>query len=127
MQLALSDPTVHLCCPTCGGKLPDSVSWDDATGVFMAGGVALSFSRLQRQIMSALWRARARGGYRDTRSLADAVYSDDPNGGPETTLSLTLTLSKLRRKLATVGWSISGGDTSVRRQGFRLIEVEVVA
>jgi len=130
MQLAIPDrvdPTIHPCCPTCGGKLPEGVSWDDANGVFTAGGIALTFSRFQRQIISALWRARSKGGYPDTRSLADAVYRDDPDGGPETTKSLEVILSKLRTKLAVVGWGISGGGTSVRRQGFRLVELRRAA
>jgi len=84
-------------CPTCGHDLdaPPSVA-------------SLASARLRpqdRKIVDALSRAYPRAVR--TSALVDALYGDDPNGGPEDPSQvIAVRIYTLRRLLPQFGWTV---------------------
>lgn len=58
------------------------------------------------RVVDALYRAKPR--MVAIEALIDQLYWDDPNGGPDNAAaSVVVMVSKLRRKLRTIGWTIT--------------------
>jgi hypothetical protein len=95
-------------CPTCGAPVPnDAFNFDEETRTFVANGVAVQFTERQSRVIGALWRARRRGGFDGLQLLADAVYGDDPDGGPENAANtMSATLWAIRKKLEPAGYTV---------------------
>lgn len=94
-------------CPCCGSALSDRVSLDDLPDHFTGN-------------MTAILRALRYGAALSINELCDAVYADDPEGGPEGAFdSVKATLTRFRPRLRALGWNVkaSGGPGS----RFRLI------
>jgi DNA-binding response OmpR family regulator len=87
-------------CPTCGQIVKDAPRIDEAIA-------ALRLVGIQKQIVLAL--ASARGRYLSLDELAQIVYLDDPEGGPETaSRSIYVQINKLRKKFNHWGARIEG-------------------
>lgn len=96
-------------CPCCGQVvMPDAIPGaEDGSPTF-------------RRIVAVLHRAG--GHWLPGVDLADAVYADDPDGGPETALStISVIIRRDRHRLR--GWRIEGRA----RHGYRLVPSEVDA
>ena len=98
-------------CHCCGAPLPD-----------------LPVDHLAAQvspIMAAVIRAVARRPGIGSARLADIVYADDPNGGPDfAVISVRTAICRENKKLAKSGWAVKA-DIGASR-GYRLVEVERV-
>jgi hypothetical protein len=88
------------CCPRCGQVIPP-------TGVF-------SNARIKRRIYEYVTR-HPEGVNR--RQIFDAVYGDDPDGGPENFNVISVHAKEMNKTLAKLGVRLasSGGPFSVYR------------
>ncbi|PSJ60766.1 winged helix-turn-helix domain-containing protein [Pseudaminobacter soli (ex Li et al. 2025)] len=87
----------HLHCPTCG----QPTRHDDLEGVIIDRGL----TRSQAEILRAIVGAKGRTVTHD--HILDALYRDDPDGGPEYARTIvTVFISQLRKKLAGTGIDI---------------------
>lgn len=96
------------CCPTCGAPLAhDAFNFDEETRTFVANGVAVRFSECESWVVGVLWNARRRGGFDGLEPLTDAVYSNDPDGGPESgSNTVSVMLWRIRKKLELAGYTV---------------------
>lgn len=90
-------------CPCCGRPVD--------TGALPVTALAeIPASRHERRILKALVSAYPRRVSGDF--LVEALYCDDPNGGPLRAVDVVrVTVTRLRAKLARVGWTIPHGGT----------------
>lgn len=85
-------------CPFCNSPLKEGTVPIEALP-------GLDVSPQRRRILDALVQSHPR--FLTISQLADAVYADDPDGGPEGAFNVTRTqISKLRRVLPPYGWQI---------------------
>jgi len=73
----------------------------------------------EARILRAIWRGK--GHPVKTERIFDAMYADDPDGGPSPTrmyLSFKVALCHMRKKLAGSGIAI---ETVGYRRGYRLV------
>lgn len=73
-----------------------------------------SLTPLEARVLGAIWRGRGMPVVADR--LFDAIYLDDPDGGPPPTqqyLALKVALSHIRRKLR-------GSGISIEHEGYKL-------
>lgn len=99
-------------CPCCGYKLGNV----DASNI----GKLLKLTRKERAIYDAL--AVRFGKMVSRNELAESVYGDDPRGRPDDPFTcISVTLARLRPKLAAVGISVEGvrGHGGGRRMVWR--------
>lgn len=104
-------------CPCCRQPLPPDgkTNWDVGTRTFIGNGVAVRFTDKEAQIVDALWRRRNRP-FNNKREMADTVYADDPDGGPEDADNLmSVFVCRIRPKLAAVGWGITKNQGRPKR------------
>jgi len=97
-------PICH--CPTCGAPLADAIRWEAETRTFRANGVAARFTKSEAKIFDAIWSYKRNGGIPDLSKLAQIVYSDDIDGGPEYLSSLSVLIMRIRKKLKGTGFNI---------------------
>ena len=100
--------------------MSDQASWNLADRAFVANGVAVRFTKTEARIIDVLWRRRAQGGVPDLETLAQLVYADDPDGGPDNWNTLSVLLLKVRRKLEGTGFAIPHAYGRPRI-GFRIV------
>ncbi|QYA11711.1 hypothetical protein [Rhizobium sp. AB2/73] len=97
-------------CPVCGSEI-DSPSLETVVDVH-------GLTQMEASVLSAVWLA---GGPAMTEAIFDAMYQDDPDGGPTLTnmyLALRRSLAGINAKLAVAGiWIEKAGY----RQGYRLV------
>lgn len=108
-----ADPT--MICPCCRRPFEDDWVPIDALPAIFRGRVQ---SALLRHLIEHL------GSPRSVRQIAAAVYSDDPDGGPEfAEQSVQVMVSTMRRKMreSAVGWTIHGKCG----QGYMLVRAPV--
>jgi hypothetical protein len=92
-------------CPCCHREIPGRELQVDA---FTGGPI-------MRRILQKLQATRDPV---PVRTLADFVYADDPNGGPEgAENSIRTTICRMNKRLRSDGWQIKGHKG---RGGFRL-------
>ncbi len=99
-------------CPSCGQTMHAGRAPIEA---LEAAPLTIS----ERRLVQALARIYPRGTTK--AHLVDALYVDDPNGGPETaSLVVAVHLTRLRKKLPSYGWTIpsvrwdAGGQSRYR-------------
>jgi hypothetical protein len=97
-------------CPLCGApaRMP---TFEQLTEAGRIGG-------MERSILEAVWRAR--GLPVPTQRIFDAMYADDPDGGPSLARmyrALDASLARLQRQLSGTGVTVRRDS---RRKGFRL-------
>lgn len=86
------------CCPTCGQALPTGTVPIEALLDIRAEGTML-------KIIEELIRAYPRRV--SIANIVDALYGDDPNGGPDDPRAvIRVLISRLRPILAGYGWTI---------------------
>lgn len=98
-------------CPCCGAAV-------DAPSMEMLVDVC-SISADQEVVLSAIWRGK--GMAVPTSRIFDAMYADDPDGGPSALKmynALKLRLHKLRQKLEGTGVRIEAVGS---RRGYRIV------
>ena len=96
-------------CPTCGHTIHKGPAPSKAL-------VDAQLSPQEQRIVAALVSAYPRR--LSIGSLMDAVYFDDPQGGPECAReSVSMTLSRLRAKLPIYGWTIPPNIGSAGQYG----------
>jgi hypothetical protein len=107
-----------ICCPLCGGSLA-------AGRVPVEALVELNVSEQQRRILEELVRAFPRSVPKT--SLIDALYFDDPDGGPDNPRNvLSQQLSRIRAALHPYGWSLSNAQRDGSNYGrVRLVKLEL--
>lgn len=98
-------------CPCCGAEM------------HTPGLSALRYIRvttLQRQVLDVLINAFPRT--LSTRQIADRVYADDPNGGPDKAEGcIEVSLYRIRKVIKHVGWT---AGTSGPHGGIGLRQIE---
>lgn len=104
-----------LCCPTCGHAVEE---------VPIKALADARFSRTQRKILAALAKSFPRD--MSLRSLVEDVYAEDPSGGPDNASRVIFVLvSRLRRTLPDLGWTIPKNNTGSGNHGrYRLQKIE---
>jgi hypothetical protein len=98
-------------CPCCGQRV-------EAPTLGMVMEVA-GVGTIEASILEAVWRGRGRSV--PTQRIFDAMYADDPNGGPSQTemyKRFKFGLHRLRQKL--IGTGISVENVGYQR-GYRLV------
>jgi DNA-binding response OmpR family regulator len=110
------------CCPTCGHELLDQFAWDLDERTFVAGGVAVRFTKFQAKLFDAIWRMRFKGGIRDREHFMSLVYGDDPDGGSEAFTVISVHVAHVREKLIPTGHTLTLNFGSPRR-GWRLVKI----
>lgn len=101
-------------CPCCGGTLASPPSAEEVMALqFYAIEHNVPFSDIQKNIVNAMLRKYPTRISLET--LVDYAYSDRIDGGPLFAKeSVMVSISKLRKKLAPLGWTIKndGGGRS---------------
>lgn len=104
--------TIH--CPCCNQLIPSAFAPIEALE-------AAPWTRSERRIVEALAKAYPRAIGIDT--LIDALYFDDPNGGPDTGyLVPAQMLVRIRRKIGAYGWVVPKSPTGRGSQGSYRLE-----
>lgn len=87
------------CCPTCGQALPSAE-------IAVEGLLHLpTLTEQERRAVRLLIQTYPRPASRE--SLIDALWGDDPEGGPDDIAPrLRVVLHHIRRKIAAMGWMI---------------------
>jgi len=100
--MTLSYYASDVVCPCCGSRLPIAGQlYVHAAGQYaFRKGRRTYLTRTELRILQALMAAT---GPLDARRLAEAVYFDDPAGGPQNYNSVKCTMTKLRKKLSPLG------------------------
>lgn len=101
----------EITCPCCGASVA-SPSLEVLVDV-------LAISKDQEAVLSAIWRGK--GMAVSTQRIFDAMYADDPDGGPSPERmynALKLRLHKLRGKLEGTGIRI---EAVGYRRGYRIV------
>lgn len=105
------------CCPTCGAATESAMPVNSLAD--------LQLGSVEREIVAALVSVFPR--HMLTERLADRVYADHPDGGPETGgRSLQVTICRLRKRLQPYGWTIPKGRSGPGSPGYRLAMTEAV-
>lgn len=112
--------TSQFTCPCCRGFIGEAAPLSFARDAVVGG--------LQLKIFDEL--SARKGRSLRMSELIDRCYADDPNGGPEDPAnSITVTIFKLRKRLAPLGWEIErlGGGGRGNNDGafYRLTPAEV--
>lgn len=97
-------------CPCCGGAITAPMSVDGLLG--------LPHSPLERRILSAIVAAYPE--HVEKPELINAMYWDDPNGGPDDAARTTdVHVYRINRRIAKHGWQIvamfGNGTRALRR------------
>lgn len=91
------------CCPTCGREFAPEID---------VGGT------VRQRVFDTIARHTARGGI-GRRELVDAIYADDPNGGPDTDKCVTVHVYHINQLFKKRGLSLrirsTGGIGAVYR------------
>lgn len=101
----------EIACPCCGAIVA-------APSLEMLVDV-LAISKDQEAVLSAIWRGK--GMAVSTQRIFDAMYADDPDGGPSPERmynALKLRLHKLREKLEGTGIKV---EAVGYRRGYRIV------
>lgn len=91
---------MSVCCPLCGSKLPPHVVPRDKLLSYIksTGYVPKVLEVMLRQTVAI-----------SAYDLANIVYADDPNGGPEkSNIAVTFIIRRLNAQLRPLGWEVSG-------------------
>lgn len=100
----MSEP-VHFVCPCCGQALPDFPSAAELA-------VAAKLSPSEATILDVL--ASRSGRYVSFDAILDALYGDDPSGGPDSgPLIIRVMIHKLRRKIKGVNIMICNQSVAI--------------
>ncbi len=98
-------------CPCCGGEV---------TKLPVSALISIPMQPQHRSVAAALASAYPRR--LPMGALIDALYANDPNGGPEQASNVIIVrVSQLRKKLMPYGWTVSSGvDGPGSHAGYRL-------
>lgn len=111
-------------CPHCHqpvAEIPNGPTWDFSARTFSVGTQSIRFSHRNASVFDALFRHRNRGAIDSTQALADRVYANEINGGPDTgENSVSVALVHIRNALAPLGWTITK-SLGRPKIGFRLV------
>lgn len=101
MPSSAPDPITPFECPCCGAPMASRPPAE-----------ALRYGRLPplvRRVVDVLLRSYPRT--MSFRRLADLVYADDPNGGPDQAeRCLSSSIAQARHEIAKTGWRIGGAS-----------------
>lgn len=109
----------RICCPTCGSPLKSSA-------VPVEGLLTMKMGGTTRRMVEALVAAYPKSV--PFNRLVDAMYGDDPAGGPENPRTdIAVLASKLRPRLQVFGWTIPRlpPNGSCMPQPRRLVPIEI--
>lgn len=110
MNIAVKPETVS--CPCCGGPM---------TGIPMDRLVDVRMRASERKLLAALHKAYPRK--LDMPALVDALYWDDPSGGPDTAeMVARQMIYYLRKTLRTVGWTVNNARRGRGNKGLYRLE-----
>lgn len=110
-NISAQSPLARSACPCCAQHVPAP---PPEVITFNCG-----LSPMQDKILSAVWAGR--GLPVPTERIFDAMYEDDPDGGPEPSkmyLAFKVALSRMRKKLKGSGYSIVNNGYG---RGYRLV------
>lgn len=109
-------------CPCCDGPLVGSeLKWLPDARVLVWDGSAARLSKNEACFFEALWKARRSGRILQGRELAEIVWGDDPNGGPDSFLKgLGVLAYDVRLKIKGSGITVTGDAGSTG--GYRLVK-----
>lgn len=92
-------------CPCCGRPAPEGdLVWNAEARTLVGRGHSIRFPRKQAKLFDALWRQRHR--HLSNRELADIVYADDRDGGPDDPKIISVHAWHLRRRIAAFNLNI---------------------
>lgn len=106
-------------CPTCGhpvdtGAVPIESLVDASNGAEGSRIIGLLIDAYPRHVQ--------------TQRIANLVYCDDPNGGPDFAVeTIRVIVHRLRKTLPRYGWTIPIGKRGAGSQGYRLAPIEGVS
>ena len=93
-------------CPICGSELKRlPLRWFPDRRVLVRGDIAATLSPSEATVFQLLWDAAHTGRAVNSGALFDALYGEDPNGGPGKN-ALPMHLSNVRKLIAPVGIAI---------------------
>lgn len=96
--------TVHHC-PCCGQELRcPGLLWMPLAGVLLrpADQMVAYFTKNERLLFDVVWQPYAAGSFKSTpfKKLLEAVYGDDPNGGPMSAgLCIYQVIHRIKKKI----------------------------
>ena len=101
-------------CPCCGAPVEGAVSVEAL--------LAIQFGPVRSTLLRCMIEAYPRP--RSARQIADYVYRDDPDGGPDGALDLvSINAHHIRKKIEPLGWTLRG----VRGRGNSLYFLSPIA
>lgn len=107
----MTKPDEKVLCPCCGAQV-DAPTFEILVEVF-------NISKDQSAVLGAIWRGK--GSAVPTQRIFDAMYADDPDGGPSPERmysALKMRLHKLREKLEGSG---VGVEAVGYRRGYKIV------
>lgn len=111
-------------CPFCGGPIAgDEVKWVQGGRILSRGGLSVQLSKNQAAIFEFLWNRRNTANYYTVQQLADHVYRDDPDGGPDWVASC-IHVMIFRIRVRTAGFGFTLPASRGRGAGYRISTVE---
>lgn len=96
-------------CPVCGGALVGGdVRWLAGARILSRGALSVHLSKNEASLFDYLWQHRDTGHLYTAQQLADHVYRDDPDGGPdEAAVIIRIVVFRLRFRIAGFGVTVS--------------------
>lgn len=107
-------------CPCCGrrvDKLAD-LRWNGEARTLAGKGKALVLPKLRSRIFDVLWKRFPAGQLTHKSKMMEAMYGDDPNGGPDSDNIISVQVMHLKNQIKPFGLSVKG------RGGYLLVTVE---
>ncbi|MCA6108150.1 winged helix-turn-helix domain-containing protein [Bradyrhizobium cenepequi] len=90
----------QILCPCCGQSmhLGDGLSWSPDTRQLLGTSYSTRLTPSEATIFDVLWKSAKNGRVVTREKLFDALYWNDPNGGPDWK-TVDVLLCKLRKKI----------------------------
>lgn len=107
-------------CPCCGRPINElaDLRWNGEARTLAGKGKALVLPRLRSRIFDVLWNRFSTGQLTHKSKMMDAMYGDDPNGGPGSDNIISVQVMHLKNQIKPFGLTVKG------RGGYMLVVAE---
>ena len=111
MQTGLAQNVPSCICLACGQPIPEDreLTWNPKTGILVRGNRSVRLAKITSRIFDVMWKKRNTGAKADWRELMDAMYFDDPAGGPNDRSVVSTLVYQANFKLRPLGLQMRWG------------------
>lgn len=97
-------------CPCCGRPVSElaDLKWNVGARALVGHGMAVVLSPLRSRMFDLLWKRFGTGQLTHKSKMMDELYSEDPNGGPESDNIISVQVIHLRKQIEPFGLTVRG-------------------